>query len=72
MFRGNPAHWGFYSGGGPSIIGLQWRVPTNGDVLATPVIERGIVYVGSGLSRYSERMVILFPILNESDHRTLE
>jgi eukaryotic-like serine/threonine-protein kinase len=48
MFRGNSAHWGRYSGGGASIIGLQWRVPTDGDVLGTPAIERGIVYVGSG------------------------
>src|ERR1700680_35891 len=48
MFRGNSAHWGRYSCGGASIIGLQWRVPTDGDVLGTPAIERGIVYVGSG------------------------
>jgi outer membrane protein assembly factor BamB len=48
MFRGNPAHTGRYFGGGESITGLQWRVSTDGDVLATPVIERGVVYIGSG------------------------
>ena len=31
-----------------TIVGLQWRVPTDGDVVATPVVANGVVYVGSG------------------------
>src|SRR5262249_29131508 len=27
---------------------LQWRVPTDGNVIATPVVAAGVVYVGSG------------------------
>src|SRR5438309_11268639 len=32
MFRGGPAHHGVYSGGGPTLVGLAWRAPTDGDV----------------------------------------
>jgi outer membrane protein assembly factor BamB len=48
MFRGDAAHSGRYAGGGERIVGLQWRVPTDGDVVATPVVANGVVYVGSG------------------------
>ena len=48
MFRGDAAHSGHYEGGGERIVGLQWRVPTDGDVIATPVVSAGVVYVGSG------------------------
>jgi len=48
MFRGDAAHSGRYAGGGERIVGLQWRFPTQGDVMASPLIARGMVYVGSG------------------------
>ncbi|HTJ24266.1 MAG TPA: PQQ-binding-like beta-propeller repeat protein, partial [Gemmatimonadaceae bacterium] len=48
MFRGDAAHSGQYAGGGERIVGLQWRFPTQGDVMATPLVARGVVYVGSG------------------------
>ncbi|HEX4682917.1 MAG TPA: PQQ-binding-like beta-propeller repeat protein [Gemmatimonadaceae bacterium] len=48
MFRGDPAHSGRYAGGGSAIIGLQWRVPTDGDIVATPAVANGLVYIGSG------------------------
>ena len=48
MFRGGPAHHGVYSGGGPALVGLAWRAPTDGDVISSPAIANGVVYVGSG------------------------
>lgn len=48
MFRGDAAHTGVYSGGGSSIVGVQWRVPTDGDVVSSPVIVGDVVYVGTG------------------------
>src|SRR5262245_32549864 len=48
MFRGDAQHSGRYAGGGERIVGLQWRVPTDGDVIATPVVASGVVFVGSG------------------------
>lgn len=48
MFRGDAAHTGRYAGQAERIIGLQWRVPTDGDVMATPLVANGTVYVGSG------------------------
>jgi len=47
MFRGDAAHSGTYQGGGGSIVGLQWRVPTDGDVTSSPVVVGDVVYVGS-------------------------
>jgi outer membrane protein assembly factor BamB len=47
MFRGDPAHTGNFSGGGPVLAGLAWRFATNGDVVSSPTIVRGTVYVGS-------------------------
>jgi outer membrane protein assembly factor BamB len=48
MFRGGPAHTGVYQGGGATLIGLAWRAPTEGDVISSPTIANGVVYVGSG------------------------
>ena len=48
MFRGGPAHRGIYEGGGPTLVGLAWRAPTEGDVVSSPAIANGLVYVGSG------------------------
>src|SRR5437762_9357927 len=48
MFRGGPAHHGVYKGGGPTLLGLAWRAPTEGDVVSSPAIANGVVYVGSG------------------------
>jgi outer membrane protein assembly factor BamB len=48
MFRGGPAHHGVYHGGGPTLVGLAWRAPTDGDVVSSPAIANGVVYVGSG------------------------
>jgi len=48
MFRGGPAHLGVHQGGGPTLLGLAWRAPTEGDVVSSPAIANGVVYVGSG------------------------
>src|SRR3954467_9919340 len=48
MFRGGPAHLGVYHGGGPTLLGLAWRAPTDGDVVSSPAVANGTVYVGSG------------------------
>ncbi len=48
MFRGDAAHSGRYTGGGERVLGLQWRVATDGDVVASPAVVGGVVYVGSG------------------------
>jgi outer membrane protein assembly factor BamB len=48
MFRGGPAHLGVYAGGGPTLGGLAWRAPTEGDVVSSPAVANGVVYIGSG------------------------
>lgn len=49
MFRGDAAHTGRYaSGGGERFVGMQWRFRTDGDVTASPLVVRGVVYIGSG------------------------
>ena len=48
MFRGGPAHTGVYQGGGPTLLGLAWRAATDGDVISSPAVANGTVYVGSG------------------------
>jgi eukaryotic-like serine/threonine-protein kinase len=48
MFRGDAAHTGRYAGGGSVIAGLQWRVPTDGDVTSSPVVVGDVVCVGTG------------------------
>jgi hypothetical protein len=47
MFRGDAARSGTYRGGGPALAGLAWRVATDGDVVSSPAIAGGVVYVGS-------------------------
>jgi outer membrane protein assembly factor BamB len=48
MFRGDAAHSGRYADAGDRIVGLQWRVATDGDVVASPTVANRVVYVGSG------------------------
>src|SRR6266480_4066272 len=48
MFRGDPAHVGRYSGGGRVLEGVEWRVPADGDVISSPTVAAGVVYVGGG------------------------
>jgi outer membrane protein assembly factor BamB len=47
-YRGGPAHVGVYRGGGTTIVGMQWRFPTDGDVISSPAVVGDRVYVGSG------------------------
>jgi outer membrane protein assembly factor BamB len=52
MFRGGPARTGAYeAASGRALVGLQWRVRTDGDVISSPTVEGGTVYVGSGDGR---------------------
>lgn len=52
MFRGGPAHNGVYAAApGRALAGLQWRVATGGDVISSPAVANGVVYVGSGDGR---------------------
>lgn len=50
MFRGGPARNGFYpeAARGTQLAGLRWRFETDGDVIGSPAIVGGVVYVGSG------------------------
>ena len=47
MWRGGLARTGTYAGGGSSLVGLAWRAPTHGDVISSPTVIDGVVYVGS-------------------------
>ena len=47
LWRGGLARTGVYSGGGASLVGLAWRAPTQGDVISSPTVSDGVVYVGS-------------------------
>jgi outer membrane protein assembly factor BamB len=51
MFRGDAAHHAVYRGGGTTIVGVQWRYPTAGDVISSPTVWGDAVYVGSGDGR---------------------
>jgi outer membrane protein assembly factor BamB len=48
MFRNNPAHTGVYSG--RPILSepkLKWKFRTEGEIIASPTVDHGTVYVGS-------------------------
>ena len=48
MFRNNPAHTGIYSG--RPILSepkLKWKFRTEGEIIASPTVDHGTVYVGS-------------------------
>ncbi len=48
MFRGDPGHSGIYAGPGvPEFHEVRWRFRTNGEVISSPAIVGGVVYVGS-------------------------
>lgn len=54
-FHGGPRHDGVFTTSAPAIArtltGLQWRFPTSGEVIASPVTADGVVYAGSGDGR---------------------
>jgi outer membrane protein assembly factor BamB len=48
MFRNNPAHTGVYAG--RAILSepkLKWKYRTSGEIIASPTVDRGTVFVGS-------------------------
>jgi outer membrane protein assembly factor BamB len=48
MFRANPSHTGVYPG--QAIAGeprLKWKFKTSGQIIASPTVDHGTVYVGS-------------------------
>jgi eukaryotic-like serine/threonine-protein kinase len=48
MFRGNPQHTGVYEAVGvPKLTKIKWKFHTNGQVLSSPAIDKGTLYVGS-------------------------
>jgi outer membrane protein assembly factor BamB len=48
MFRGNPQHTGVYAGPAvPQFTKIRWQFHTNGQVLSSPVVADGTLYVGS-------------------------
>jgi len=48
MFRGNPAHTGVYDGQAPKGIDhVRWEFKTGGRIVSSPVVARGVVYIGS-------------------------
>lgn len=48
LFRADPAHTGVYPAAGSALIGLQWVFRTDGDLMASPAVADGVVYVASG------------------------
>src|SRR5664279_3250532 len=47
MFRGDLAHSGKYAQGLPKLNGVKWTFHTQGEVISSPAIVAGVVYVGS-------------------------
>jgi outer membrane protein assembly factor BamB len=48
MFRADPSHSGIFAGAGlRQFHGVRWSFHTNGEVVSSPAIVGGIVYVGS-------------------------
>jgi eukaryotic-like serine/threonine-protein kinase len=48
MFRNGLAHSGVYSGAGvPKLKGVKWTFHTHGEVVSSPAVVEGVVYVGS-------------------------
>ncbi len=48
MFRNNLAHSGVYAAAGvPKLKGVKWTFHTRGEVVSSPAIVDGVIYVGS-------------------------
>jgi eukaryotic-like serine/threonine-protein kinase len=48
MFRGNPQHTGVYPGPGVApFTKIRWQFHTKGQVLSSPAISDGVLYIGS-------------------------
>jgi outer membrane protein assembly factor BamB len=48
MFRGNPQHTGVYDGAGvPQFTKIKWQFHTDGQILSSPAVAGGTLYVGS-------------------------
>lgn len=47
MFRNDAAHSGIYSGGVPQLHRIRWSFHTGGEVVSSPAVVNGVVYVGS-------------------------
>lgn len=47
MFRADAAHLGVYTSSAPSLRSVRWRFHAAGSLVASPVVWRGVVYVGS-------------------------
>jgi len=48
MFRNGLAHSGVYSAAGvPQLKGVKWTFHTHGEVVSSPAVAQGVVYVGS-------------------------
>jgi outer membrane protein assembly factor BamB len=48
MFRGNPQHTGIYPGPGVAqFTKIRWQFHTKGQVLSSPAISAGVLYIGS-------------------------
>jgi len=52
MFRGDAAHSGIYAGSGvPKLNRVKWKFKTGGEVVSSPAVVGGVVYVGSNDGR---------------------
>lgn len=48
-FHADAMHSGVYPATTkPAVAGVEWRVPTGGDVISSPTVAGGVVYIGSG------------------------
>src|ERR1700760_3428590 len=48
MFRNDLRHSGIYAGAGvPELHGVKWKFHTDGEVVSSPAVVSGVVYVGS-------------------------
>lgn len=49
MFRADASHGGVYASSGlRQLSGIAWKFATGGRVLSSPVLDRGVIYFGSG------------------------
>jgi outer membrane protein assembly factor BamB len=47
MFRGGPDHTGVYASSNPTLGSVAWKFRTNGEIVSSPLVIEGTVYIGS-------------------------
>ena len=47
MFRGDPAHSGYYDSPAPKNLKVKWSFSTAEAIVSSPAVADGVVYIGS-------------------------